>query len=229
MRTQKTDSTNMKTTAMSVLACLFLCGNQVSAQGLEAGQMGSLSQSQALAPDHDSLLPPEVVPLDPAVATRMQMAQGTRTADVAVPSSQIAPGLSAQDFNGMHSARDFRQAALNSLMNHQGQWDGQFPQSAQVMAASQAGMPGQNQGTAAGQTQTGVVSHHASQTLTGAGKIPQVQRDTRRSGFSNKFSSGVALLSGFGMGGYGFPNSMFGLGRFGLGLTGFGSRNGFRF
>jgi len=239
-RQNQNTSLNINKQAILALSLAMFAGNAAFAQGLEAGSMGSLSQSQALGPEQDSLLPPEVVPLDPAVATRMQMTQSTNM----VP--QAAQAFDPNQFNGMQSSRDFRQAALNGLMNHDGQWNGQQPgasaanglsrQTAQGNTlnalgpmANQVAPPGQSGWVMAGADPNAVSNHHQSQTLTGASKHPQVQRSTKRGGFSNGFSSKMALGSGFLLGGFGHPNTLAGMGMFGLGATGFGTRNGFRF
>ena len=66
-----------------------------------------LSMQRAYA-EEDSLLPPEVVPLDPGAASSMQQAEAqARAAQMGMPATG----------NGMQTAQQARQAAFDSLMN----------------------------------------------------------------------------------------------------------------
>jgi len=107
---------------------------------MEAGAAGSLSQTSSLGPEQESLLPPEVVPLDPTVAQRMTQAQAqSRAASMeAMPQAQgqAFPGMTGgQQMGQMQTAQDFRKAAFNSLMGQQ---------NVQPRQAFAQGMPGQN-------------------------------------------------------------------------------------
>ncbi len=73
--------------------------------------------------DQDSLLPPEVVPLDPNAASRMTQSQAQYRAANMTPSapssSQSIPGLGSQSLSQepVQSAQEFRNQAFNSLYN----------------------------------------------------------------------------------------------------------------
>ncbi len=56
-------------TVVSVIGQLST--SPVMAQGMQAGQMEQLSQMSGLGADQESLLPPEVVPLDPQAAAKL--------------------------------------------------------------------------------------------------------------------------------------------------------------
>jgi hypothetical protein len=255
----QTTSLNNKKQALTLLALslALTSGSVALAQGLEAGPMGTLSPSTIIGNDADTLLPPEVVPLDPTVAQRMQQTQAAARAAGSV--SQIPAGSVPGIVNpmedkmaGMHSAKDARKAVLDSLMGN-----GQVaPQHAALMnqAIGAAPMNGPTAGGALigtmqapmnapgvqqvgqsawmqpGQTNGAIPSHTQSQTLTGGVKQQPVRHDTKRGGFSHAVSGIAAMGSGVFLGGAaGYPSSPLGLGIFGLGATGFGTRNGFRF
>lgn len=107
--------------AFSLALGIIAAGPAVQAQSTDDGSMGM------------DLLPPEVVPLDPAAASQLSASQAESRqmsgSDVA------APGLVAGDNNnGMQSAQDFRKSAFESLYN-QGQMPAQQQQ--QVWRAGQ--------------------------------------------------------------------------------------------
>ncbi|GEM_PF-492410 len=227
------------------------------AQGLEGGSTGGFNEPAALEADQDSLLPPEVVPLDPSVAARMSQSQAqARAAQMNMP-VQAAPGMSdpSAQFGGMQTARQARQAAFDSLMNQSQappvnqSYQGSFAGGGQAnnfgsMGNMTAGGPapqGFNSPTAAqpqvasnsGSPQSNWVQpgQAGSQTLTGGVKNAPVRHDIRRGGFSNAMSAVAGLGTGLFLGSLvnrSYYSSPFGLGMFGLGLTGFGLRNGFR-
>jgi hypothetical protein len=258
MNANRTTSLNNKKQAMTLLALSFalFSGNVAVAQGLEAGPMGTLSPSTIIGNDADTMLPPEVVPLDPSVAQRMQQVQAAARAAGAAnqnPNPSI-PGIvnpMEDKLAGMQSAKDARKAVLESLMGN-----GQVaPQHAQLMnqAIGAAPMSGPTAGGALigtmqapmgtpgvqqvgqsawmqpGQTNGAIPSHTQSQTLTGGVKNQPVRHDTKRGGLTHAVS-GISALGGamFLGGAAGYPSSPLGLGIFGLGATGFGTRNGFR-
>jgi hypothetical protein len=255
----QTTSLNNKKQALTLLALslALITGNAGLAQGLEAGPMGTLSPSTIIGNDADTLLPPEVVPLDPTVAQRMQQSQAAARAAGAASQAPVGgvPGIvnpMEDKMAGMQSAKDARKAVLESLMGN-----GQVsPQHAammnQAIGASPMGGPatgggligtmgapmsapgvqqvGQSAWMMPGQTNGAIPSHTQSQTLTGGVKQQPTRHDTKRGGFSHAMSGVAAAGSSVFLGGAaGYPSSPFGLGMFGLGATGFGTRNGFRF
>ncbi|MBI4533778.1 MAG: hypothetical protein HY711_07500 [Candidatus Melainabacteria bacterium] len=249
-----TSKTSNKPGAVALVLFLFIgqvsVGQSVYAQALSQGTSTGL-YPVATFQGEDTLLPPEVVPLEPLAASRMSQAQAQSRASgygEAVAQGNLASG---DPLSALQSAQDFRKAALNSLMG-QGQLPGQMAtanqgQTTMPYNTSQLGssplitsntnsdvqlgqsswmQPGQNPSAA----QSSQVSHGQMQTLSGGVKQKQVHRDIRRSGLSNALSA----LGGFGSGVMvgsmvRNPNTAFGLGMFGLGLTGFGVRNAFRF
>lgn len=107
------------TLALSLMG-FALTAPAVNAQGLEA-----------LSPDQESLLPPEVVPLDPSAASKMMesqansraMSNSTSTGSNITPDSIPAPGLASEDvmtneLSVHRNANSFRQAAYESFQKH---------------------------------------------------------------------------------------------------------------
>jgi len=242
--------------AFSLLISTLLIVAPVSAQEMQASS-GSLSQSSGLGLDQDSLLPPEVVPLDPASATQMTNSQAqSRAADMA--SAPSAPGMSQaspsnmlpqmQTGGGQQSAQDFRRDAFNSLYNQgtlpqQNAMQNPALQSMQGQMGQQpnqfgGGMPGgQQQPQQLGQSGW-MAANGASQqqTLTGGVQNPPSQHG------NSKFNSAKHLLgtaTGFGggilvgammmRGGNSSPAAMMGMGLLGAGVLNYGMRNAFRF
>jgi len=204
---------------------------------------GSFSSSGTIGADQDSLLPPEVVPLDPSVANTMSSTQAqNRQAEISnnnsVGNDASVPGLVDDNPNsqaqGMQHVKDFRKAAFESLYNQQPQQPMQMDAGVSFdNYGQQPGAPGQQPGVNAYQpgTMANAGGPPQSQTLSGGSKIKPKVRDIRRAGFSNTLSA----VAGFGAGaltaGYLMrPQNMWmGAGLFGLSMTGFGVRNGFRF
>lgn len=94
------------------------------AQGLSAGQAGLLDQSKGLNPDHDQLLPPAVVPIDPGANGKIAPASA-REVDLEVSNtgSAYAPGAAPAGHmnlnpanSGYMSHQERRQALFNSFM-----------------------------------------------------------------------------------------------------------------
>ncbi len=209
-----------------------------------------------MGPDQESLLPPEVVPLDPQVASKMSQTQAATRALGNNFDTQSAPGLVQAGGNtstvpaGLplstgQSAQDFRQAAFNSLMGQpvapvapqvnpnlqmmqaqMGQAPGMTPQ--------MSGQAGQSAWVTPGLTAPGMASNQAaggmqSQTLSGGVKNPEIGRPSKLS----KLSHGVGLATMIGSGVFvgaamsRNPSSMFSTGLFGLGLANYAMRNGF--
>ena len=120
--TLQTTSLNNKKQALTLLALsLLLIGGRAAVaqeEGLQAGPMGTLSPSTIIGNDADTMLPPEVVPLDPMAANRMMQNQAqSRAAQMSMPETQASPGTLTADsqMNGMQTAQDARKAAYDQL------------------------------------------------------------------------------------------------------------------
>lgn len=185
----------------------------------------------------DDLLPPEVVPMDPAVAQAMsqKQAMGRQTG---MTESQLPPGMVGQPPANMpmQSAQDASRAMYNSLMGANGQLPPQFANYTPPGISPAGNGLGPAPGQQSGLMQPGQIAEAnniaplQSQTLSAPAKHKPVRHDTRRGGFSNAFSAVAGFGSAVAMGGLvRRPSTGFGLGMFGMGLTGVGSRNGFRF
>ncbi len=231
-------------TVVSLTLLLSFSGAGQLAVAQDAGSMGSYSPSSTIGPDQDSLLPPEVVPLDPSAANSLVSSQAeSRQAQLTDSVSDNVPGLVNAGPSGMQTAQDFRKAAFNSLCGQ-----GQLPQ--QPLNQWRAGQVNQDMGSNSwqtGQNQMGANSFGnqpypqgqnmmaaqpaQSQTLTGGVKNKPKVHDIRRGGFSNALSA----VAGFGAGALTAgalirPYSpLVGMGMFGMTMTGFGVRNAFRF
>jgi hypothetical protein len=204
---------------------------------------GMSATAAGLGLDQDSLLPPEVVPLDPSVASRMSQSQAqSRAADMnaSAPGLSNTPGLSngspgqAPAAPGM-TAQEFRKAAFDSLYNQ-----GTLPPSAlnqnpslQAMQGQMGQMPGQNpmngqlhQSTWSGQ---GVPQQ---QTLTGS--VSQPKQNNKLKKVSHVLNTATALGGGVLVGALMFrgassPSAALGMGLLGAGVLNYGLRNAFRF
>jgi hypothetical protein len=209
---------------LAVLGAVIICP-AVNAQGVE--------------PDQDSLLPPEVVPLDPSAAGRMvqpsQPGQGQNFGS--------APGLSNASVP-TSNASDFRKAAFDSLMGQpvqmpvnnnpnlqsmQGQM-GQMPS-----APNQFGnQPNQFGNQFGGGATPGLVANNPvptqSQTLSGGVKSPEVGKPSKLGGFKHSLglatSFGGGIMTGVLMS-RGNPMSLYSTGLMGVGLMNYGMRNSF--
>lgn len=185
--------------------------------------LGSVSVSgafaQSLGMDQDSLLPPEVVPVDPAVSARMARNQSHATSSFdTTPETDNVPGLVPTYQAGQASGNNpykQMQKAMNDSMHGRAAMPA-FPNNQAQMNQINANMPGRNpylvpMGTnpvpnqvaqdMANQNMVAVNSPVSdgpgfaqSQTLTGGSTNPMVRRDTRRGGFSNAFSSIPGLM-----------------------------------
>jgi hypothetical protein len=225
--------------ASVVLLSMVLTIAPATAQDASAG---GYSSSSFIGADHDSLLPPEVVPLDPATASSMSAAQAASRANALGSASSVAsegqqvPGLVPSSVpQGMQTAKDARQAAFNSLY---GQGSIQpINQPMQAGGVQQNFVPGltnpamNGSGSAPYGAPSQPMIATQSQRLTGAPKQQPKIRDIKRAGVSNTLSA----VAGFGAGALTAgaliqpANPMVGLGIFGLTMTGFGVRNAFRF
>lgn len=209
------------------------------------GQSLPAMAQYSLEAEQDSLLPPEVVPLDPSVAQKMAQDQAqarqnfgsnTNGQNAAMAGSPMANnGMSSGnmgDMNGQNNGQ-MNNGQNNGQMNNMAQ--GQFDNSNQ--GGGQGGVPGST-GTSdwimPGQDQSSPMTAYGNvsqtQTLSAPPSNPIVRRTTRRGGMG----TAVSALAGFGAGALvgtmiRRPNSMYGLGMTGLMMTGFGTRNAFRF
>ena len=241
---------------MLVILSLLLAAAPVQAQGMEAGYMQTISPSASIGPDQDSLLPPEVVPLDPATASSLSASQAqARQANMAA-ASQSVPGLSDSAPNPMA----LRQQAFGQLLGDQTTmppdamnkiWRaGLRPQETAPMQAPQdpsmmsqapgmmqqapdmapAQLGGPNYQMANNQQmQQGYIAQ--SQTLTGGSnnQPQQNSQSTRRGGLSNFLNYAGAFGAGAMTSGFFTNNPWMGAAVFGSTMTGFGVRNNSRF
>lgn len=203
----------------------------------------------SLQAETDSFLPPEVVPLDPAVAQKMSQAQaqarqenansssyGQNSAMSGNPAGSNDPGMNnsgMSNFNNQNNSQQARQDMMNQMSQggmNQGQPNFNSSMGGQEVPGNTGTsdwiMPGQDQNSQT--TAYGNVSQ--TQTLTAPPSNPIVRRTTRRAGMG----TAVSALAGFGAGALvgtmiRRPNSLYGLGAAGLMMTGFGTRNAFRF
>lgn len=234
---------------------LLAAAMPVSAQGLEAGTWQTMSPSSSIGPDQDSLLPPEVVPLDPNTANALSAGQAqSRQASMAATQSANVPGLAQQ---APPNPMELRKQAFDQLLGgqatmpqdaHQQIWRaGQHAQQPQMnpqqpMAAGNFSAPGMSANMpnlGAAPAQLGAPNYQMannqqmqqgyiaqSQTLTGSSQHQPQQVNTRRGGFSNMLNYAGA----FGVGAFGFAgNPAASAGMLGMALSGFGSRNISRF
>lgn len=254
MHTKKTKEDKGSKSLPALVLALVLCqtssGGIAFAQGASIDASASSLQPTGVGLEQDSLLPPEVVPLDPAAASSLVKSQ-EQARNFALNSSAGTMQTTANgrsSINGMQTAQDFRKAALNSLTN-QSPIQGQFVPNAFMSGQGIGSLAGQGSSIANGQQANGQLGQSSwirpgqdapalasstagasqSQTLTGGVKNQPIRRDTKRGGFSNAFSALAGFGSGMMLGSMvRYPNSALGLGLFGLGASGFGIRNGFR-
>ncbi|MBX9690330.1 MAG: hypothetical protein K2X27_26690 [Candidatus Obscuribacterales bacterium] len=224
-------------------ACLLSIPTAAMAQGMEAGSWQTMSPSSAIGPEQDSLLPPEVVPFDPATAANYSASQAqSREAAMNVP------GLAPQS-----NPKDMRQQALGQLYGNQNSlppaamnqiWragqqaqQAQFPQfppqgNAQgavpgmVPPQAQAGAPNYQMANNQ-EMQQGYIAQ--SQTLTGGSQNQPQQVNTKRGGISNMLNYASAFGAGALTSGFWSNNPWMGAGIFGMTMTGMGVRNNSRF
>lgn len=173
--------------------------------------------AQGLGMEQDSLLPPEVVPVDPSIAARMMRNQANSVSSFdTTPETANVPGLvpTYQASAGNNPYKQM-QKAMNDSMHGRAAMPA-FPNNVNQLNQINANMPGRNpylvpMGTnpvpnqtaqdMANQNMVAVNSPVSdgpgfgqSQTLTGGSTNPMVRRDTRRGGFSNAFSSFPGLM-----------------------------------
>lgn len=206
-----------------------------------------------MGPDQESLLPPEVVPLDPQVATKMSQTQAASRAmssTDAVPG--MAPGAGSNNIPAglpaaaTQSPQDFRQAAFNNLMgqpvapaappvnpNLQMMQAQMAPGMNQAPGMAQQGQVGQSAWVTPGLNQSGMSPNQAaggmqSQTLSGGVKNPEIGRPSKLSKLSHGIGLATMLGSGVVVGAAMSrnPASLYSTGLFGLGVAQYGLRNG---
>jgi len=220
-------------TVVSVVGQLSI--SPVMAQGLDAGQMGELSQMTGLGADQESLLPPEVVPLDPQAAQKLSQTQ--------------AQNMSGFDMQPAVNARSNRQDAFNALMGREdmnqqmnqaqfqpmngAQMDQYAPGQLLPQAQNQAGFSQpQNMGVSAWQNPgQNAGNSFPAQQQTLAGKVKRAPvKGIGRTGLSHTLTG----LAAFGAGAYTMslmrsPAMFHSAGIMGLGLGNYALRSGFRF
>lgn len=103
------------------LSIALVTAPAAQAQGMDAGYMQTMSPSAGLGPEQDSLLPPEVVPLDPGMANSLSASQAqTRQAIDPVDMGSLpanVPGLISPQAQG--NTGDMRNQAFNQLYGNQ--------------------------------------------------------------------------------------------------------------
>jgi hypothetical protein len=208
------------------------------------GAVPANAQDNSLSVDQDSLLPPEVVPLDPAAATRMSQSQAqSRAANMASGSQSASsvPGMQPLTPPGgdMQTAQDFRKSMFNSLYN-QGTLAPQNAQQGtqnQMANNQQFSTPGnlQQQQPQMGQSQwMGANGAPQTQTLTGAVKQPNRQGNSKFNGVKHALGLTAGLGGGLMVGALMFRNGAsgsaagLGMGLMGASMLNYGMRNAFR-
>ncbi|MBS1990191.1 MAG: hypothetical protein JSS86_04630 [Cyanobacteria bacterium SZAS LIN-2] len=189
---------------------------------------------------NDSFLPPEVLPLDPQVATQLSQAQAkARELNPVNRGLNVSADTMGDPANGSMmntgaspmNSRSMRQDMMQSLTapNNGAQFANMGDNQPQATTGTSDWiMPEQPSAQAGIATNFGNVEQ--TQTLTGQTQQQAVRHDTLRRGGSNAISA----MAGFGAGAIlgsvlRRPNSLMGLGMTGLMLNGFGTRNAFRF
>lgn len=229
-------------------ACQLSCQAQSNAYG-------SFNEPANVGPDQDSLLPPEVVPVDSRSfkgtgSPQSGDTQAQMSAPGLVPNSGQAPIGSA---NEMQSAQDFRKAMMDSLagkgnypqfQNHNpfvdqsGQGQQPINQIGNQAFANNAGSPplGQSDWITPNQGDNTMPSAvpPQTQTLTGGVRVPSTPYQG-----GNQYAHGLGMLSSLGMtlgtglfaigSGRGGAGAAYGLGYTGAALLNYGAHTGFRF
>lgn len=238
---------------LQALIAIFLisASTPVSAQGLEAGSWQTMTPSGGIGPDQDSLLPPEVVPLDPSAASALSASQAQSRQAGAAGQANVPGLVQAQEANPM----DLRKQAFDQLYGGQstlppnavnqiwraGQQAQQAMQPMQPimgqpdlpgLAPTSSNTPQPQLGAPNYQMANNQQMHQGyiaqSQTLTGQAQNQPQPVNTRRGGFSNMLNyaaaAGMGVTSGLMM-----NNPWLGAGIFATTMTGFGVRNNSRF
>lgn len=239
-------------TKLSAITLMVVVG--FASQGLPAAAQGFdtplLDQAASMTPGQDSLLPPEVVPMQ---VDSSSAASGSSISGMTMGATQGSltdPMANVGGMNtGMQNARQVRQQMFQSLFqpgqtalppnnpNLSGQAGAQDPNGGFTNPSDPNFAPtplsqqgnGQPSWLSSNTSQMASTAPGQSQTLTGGSKQPIVRRDTRRGGAANNISGAMGLGGGMLFTQVRRPNSLFGLGFSALTLSGFGLRNGFRF
>jgi hypothetical protein len=199
----------------------------------------------ALAQSADSYLPPEVVPLDPQVASQLAQSQAKAremNRGLNVSADTIGdPSTSAMNNAGAMNSRTMRQDMMQSLASpnsgaqfgNMGGNMGNAPNAAAQAAPATTGtsdwiMPEKPS------TQQGIATNYGNveqtQTLSGQAQQQQVRHDTRRAGMSNAVSGMAGFLGGAILGSaLRRPGSLMGFGMYPFMMGGFGPTAAFRY
>ncbi|PZM77636.1 MAG: hypothetical protein DKT66_25485 [Candidatus Melainabacteria bacterium] len=234
--------------SLTVVSVVGLSTSPVMAQGLQAGQMEQLSQMSGLGADQESLLPPEVVPMDSQAAQQLSQsqAQARQMGGYDAVQAGATPAM---------NARNNRQDAFNALMGREDLSQQMNPAQFQPMNGAQMDQyaPGQllpqaqnqagqqfNQQLAQQQQQMGVTAWQQpgqngnsfpAQNQTLAGKVKKAPvKGLARTGLAHTLTG----LAAFGAGAYTMslmrsPAMLYSGGMMGFGLGNYALRNGFRF
>jgi hypothetical protein len=215
--------------ALALLTSMVSAGQIACAQSMDNAGFAPLSNEQS------SLLPPEVVPVDPAAANSMSAAQAAKRQMQTQPGNDVGsvPGLVNNNKPGTISARDFQnQGAMQQQQPWQSAAPGFMGQNQNPGMNSPYGSPYGQAPTYAGEVDMASANAQPaqSQTMTGGSNNQATIQNTSRAGLTNTLSGGTT----FGLGAfstiYGASplNLLTGAGIWALMLNGFGNRNGFR-
>lgn len=218
---------------VALLSAITAGAQSVAAQGLANGNYAS----QSGLPDQDSLLPPEVVPLDPNAASNLSAAETAKRQAQAMgttPGAGSVPGLvnTPSYPTAPMTAQQMRSAAYGSMYNQ-----GQMPMQSQWQSGSvnYNNNPAMNYPALNAPYDAAMANNQPaqSQTLTGGSPNHYPTQNITRGGATNTVSGLAALgtaglLSNFLIRPSSAGSALMGVGMFGLMMTGFGARNGFR-
>lgn len=215
------------------------------------------AQDAGLGLDVESLLPPEVVPLDPTTASQMVQSQA-QAREASMLSSQSVPGLGGMQAltppSEMQSPQDFRKSMFDSLYNQndlqpvnqpnqnlqvmQGQMGQMAPGMAQpqqpnfgMQNQQQQQQPPQQLGQSAWQ---GARGSSQEQTLSGGVQTPNRAGNSKFNGIKHVLGTATGFGGGLLVGGMmmrqgsSSPAAMLGLGLMGGSVLNYGMRNAFR-
>jgi hypothetical protein len=203
---------------------------------------GLSAQAAGLGLDQDSLLPPEVVPLDASAASKMAQSEAqSRAADMtsnptgtstgySPASNQSAPGMSPAA-QGM-SAQDFRKAAFDSLYN-QGTPPANFLTQQNPNLLPQQPQSGQMPNYLGGTHQSGwqgANSPPQTQMLTGSASKPKKPNEKVKAIsrlLATTVTVGGTVLVGAMMMRTSSPQAALGMGLMGSSMLNYGLRSGF--
>lgn len=236
--------------SLSCLALLLVIGMQSA--------LPAMAQYQ-LEAEQDTLLPPEIVPLDPQMAKKMADSQAqsrqqngnfsNMTANDPVLNQAMNNnggnmGNNNMGNNNFQNSQQMRNDMMNGLMGQPNAMPNMGNNSmvpglnnnsnAQPPAFANNGTTTSSDWITPGQDPNSNMTAYGNvtqtQQLSAPSPHPTVRRDIRRSGISHAVSG----LAGFGAGALvgtmiRRPNNLWGLGMTGAMMTGFGTRNAFRF